>query len=136
VSLKGSYITRLGRWSGRLIPAFVIPFFLSVLANLLLAWYRPPELPRRLVLLALGLNLLIVLVTITLAIPIQAQLAEAQSITAIDWLIGYDRSLRLVPGLIVGGINGAMLYRILRREATPPESTRAEPAAAPDRGRM
>lgn len=106
--------------SERLIPAFVTPFFLSVLANLLLAWYRPPELPRRLVLLALGLNSLIVLVTVVLAIPIQAQLAEAQSVGAIDRLIGYDLLLRLTPGLIVGGINWAMLYRVLDRETPPP----------------
>jgi hypothetical protein len=106
--------------SDRLIPAFVTPFFLSVLVNLLLAWRRPPELPRRLVLLALGLNSLIVLVTFALAIPIQAQLAKTLSIEAIDRLIGYDRLLRLAPGLIIGGINWAILYRILNREVYPP----------------
>jgi hypothetical protein len=106
--------------SDRLIPAFVVPFFSSVLANLLLARYRPPELPRRLVLLALCLNSLIVLVTVTLAIPIQARLAEAQSIGAIDRLIEYDRPLRLVPGLTVGAITRAMIHRILARGASSP----------------
>jgi hypothetical protein len=103
--------------SDRLIPSFVVPFFLSVLVNLLLVRYRPPELPRRLVLLALGLNVLIVAVTLALAIPIQTQLSVAQSVELIDRLIGYDLLLRLAPGLIVGGINWAMLYRTLGREA-------------------
>ena len=43
------------------LPDFVVPFFLSVLANLLLARYWSPELPRRLVLMApggLGLNVI------------------------------------------------------------------------------
>jgi hypothetical protein len=98
--------------SERLIPAFVLPFFLSVLANGLLAWRRPPELSRRLVWGALGLNLVIVAVTAVLAIPIQNQLAEAQSLEAIDRLIAYDRPLRLAPGLIVGALNAVMMFRL------------------------
>jgi len=98
--------------SDRLIPAFVVPFFLSVFANGLLLWRRPAEVSRNLVLLTFGLNLLILVVTATLAIPIQTQLATAQSIEAIDRLIGYDRPLRLFPGLIVGMVNWVMLYRL------------------------
>lgn len=104
--------------SDRLIPSFVLPFFLSVLVNLLLVWIRPPELPRSLVVAALCLNVLIVVVTIALAIPIQTELSQAQSLEAIDRLIGYDRPLRLLPGLAVGAIAWAMLYRILDRTAS------------------
>ncbi len=104
--------------SARLIPSFVLPFFLSVLANLLLVWVRPPELPRSLVVVALCLNVLVVVVTIMLAIPIQTQLSQAQSLEAIDRLIGYDRPLRLLPGLVVGTISWAMLYRLFNRAAS------------------
>lgn len=109
--------------SERLIPTFVIPFFLSGLANLLLAWRRPPELSQQLVLRALGLNAIIIVTTIWLAIPIQMQLLKAQSIPAIDQLIAYDRPLRLVPGIILGVINWLMLYRLFGRDLTIATST-------------
>lgn len=64
---------------------------------------------------ALGLNLVIVAVTAVLAIPIQNQLAEAQSLEAIDRLIAYDRPLRLAPGLIVGALNAVMMFRLTAR---------------------
>ena len=95
--------------SDHLLPAFVFPFFLSVVANELLACWPPKGFPRPVVHLALALNVLIVVVTVAIAVPIQFRLAEGQSIPEIDRLILVDRALRLPPGLIVGVLNGFML---------------------------
>lgn len=109
--------------SDRLIPAFVAPFFLSVLLSGLLIWARPTEVSAKLVLLAFLMNLTIFLATIGWAIPIQMQLGKEQSLEAIDRLIGIDRPWRLLPGLVVGAANCGILFGLCSgagRRALPP----------------
>lgn len=99
--------------SERLLPAFVLPFLLSVVVNAALLWRPPAGLSRKLVAWSLALNGVIVLVTAGWAIPIQLELSAGLSITAIDRLIALDRPLRLVPGLVVGVLNLLMMERML-----------------------
>lgn len=106
--------------SERLLPAFVLPFFLSVVVNAALLWRPPVGLSRKLVAMSLALNGVIVVVTVGWAIPIQMQLSEGLSLTAIDRLIALDRPLRLVPGLVVGALNLVMMERMLARTWTSP----------------
>jgi hypothetical protein len=97
----------------RLVPAFVAPFFLSIVLNLLLVRLRPSTLSTGIVLAALALNLVILVTTIGWAIPIQNQLSQAQSLAAIDRLIGLDRTFRMLPGVLLEAVNVAMLFRLV-----------------------
>ena len=100
------------------ISIFYVPFFfLCVLVNIVLIWFHPRAMSTVWVAVAATLNLFIWIVTVTLAIPIHKQLNHAKSIELIDRLIFYHVYLRVVPGLVLVLISGALLYQVIRRSS-------------------
>jgi uncharacterized BrkB/YihY/UPF0761 family membrane protein len=103
----------------RTINIFYVPFvLLSVLANILLIWIRPPAMSKLWVAVAAGLNVFIWVVSVTLAIPIQMQLDHAKSGELIDKLIMVHFYLRVVPGLLLMLVCAFLLYQLAKAAST------------------
>jgi len=99
--------------SRRILAVLVPFFFLSVVANILLIWFHPPEISTMLVVIAAVLNLFIWVITASLAIPIQKQLDQAKSTELIGRLVGVIRYLRVIPGFLVMIVTALMMYQVL-----------------------
>jgi hypothetical protein len=101
--------------SERIIPIFVIFFFLSFIPQILLFWFRPIAIPRWMIFLALLFNLIALVSTVAVQIPIQAKLDQAFSLELIERLISTDLIGRRIPMLLMAITNFSMLYMVVRR---------------------
>ena len=101
--------------SERIIPLFVIFFFLSFIPQILLFWFRPIAIPKWVISLALLFNLITLVSTITVQIPIQTKLDQAFSLDLIEKLISTDLILRRIPMLLLAITNFSMLYIVVKR---------------------
>ncbi|MEO6253124.1 MAG: hypothetical protein ABIO79_07465 [Ferruginibacter sp.] len=98
-----------------IIPLFVIFFFLSFIPQILLFWFRPPAIPKWMIMVALLFNLIALVSTITVQIPIQAKLDQAFSADLIEKLISTDMIWRRIPMFLLAITNFSMLYMVVRR---------------------
>lgn len=96
-----------------IIPLFVVFFFLSFIPQILLFWFRPLVISKRLVWLALFFNLIPLISTITIQLPIQAELDKAFSLELIERLISTDMAYRRIPMLLLAVVNFMMLYKVV-----------------------
>ena len=103
-----------------IIPLFVIFFFASFIPQVLLFWFRPAVVSKRLVWIALTLNLIALISTVTIQIPIQSQLDKAFSLELLERLISTDMIYRRIPMLLLAVINFTMLYRVVDKANTTP----------------
>jgi len=101
-----------------IIPLFVIFFFASFIPQVLLFWFRPAVVSKRLVWIALTLNLIALISTVTIQIPIQSQLDKAFSLELLERLISTDMIYRRIPMLLLAVINFTMLYRVVDKANT------------------
>ncbi|MGB8190397.1 MAG: hypothetical protein WCF67_00700 [Chitinophagaceae bacterium] len=99
--------------SSLIIPLFVIFFFLTFIPQILLFWYRPAIISKRLVLVALFFNLITLVSTITVQIPIQVELDKRFSLELIERLISTDMIYRRIPMLLMAIVNFIMLYKVV-----------------------
>lgn len=99
--------------SSLIIPLFVVVFFFSFIPQILLFWFRPIIIPKKLVWLAFLLNIITLVSTITIQIPIQNELANGYSLPLIDRLISTDMLYRRIPTLLMAIINFIMLYKVV-----------------------
>jgi uncharacterized BrkB/YihY/UPF0761 family membrane protein len=106
--------------SSLIIPLFVIFFFLSFIPQILLFWFRPANVPKRLVWLALLLNVIVLVSTIVIQIPIQKELDERFSMELIDRLISTDLLYRKVPMILLAITNFIMLFKVVKFSCTRP----------------
>lgn len=97
-----------------IIPLFVVFILLSYVPQVLLFWFRPAVIPRRLVALALLCNLVALVSTVAIQIPIQVELDKRFSLELIDRLIATDFLYRKIPMLLMAGLNFVMLYKVVR----------------------
>lgn len=104
--------------SSLIIPLFVIFFFISFIPQILLFWFRPLFISKRLVWLALLFNLITLISTITIQIPIQAELDKRFSIELIERLISTDMAYRRIPMLLLAVVNFIMLYKVVTNSNT------------------
>lgn len=109
--------------SSRIIPLFVVFVFLSFIALILLFWFRPLVIPKKLVWLALFLNLIAIVSTIAIQIPIQIELDKRFSLELIDRLISTDLIYRKIPMILLAIINFIMLYKVVRHSANRPDAS-------------
>ncbi len=100
--------------SARIIPLFVIFFFLSFIPQVLLFWYRPMVIPKWLIGSALVFNLITLISTIAIQIPIQGELDKKFSADLIERLISTDFLYRRIPMFILAGLNFMMLYKVVK----------------------
>lgn len=105
-----------------IIPLFVIFFFLSFVPQVLLFWFRPLMIPKRLVWLALSLNLVVLVSTITIQIPIQLELDKKFSMELIDRLISTDFLYRRIPMFLLAIVNFTMLFKVVSYSGNRPAS--------------
>lgn len=98
-----------------IIPLFVIFFFLSFVPQILLFWFRPAVIPKRMVWFAFLLNLVVLISTITIQIPIQTQLDKRFSLELIENLILTDMMYRRIPMFLLAIINFSMLFMVVKR---------------------
>lgn len=106
--------------SALIIPLFVIFFFLSFIPQILLFWFRPMIIPKRLIWLALFFNLITLVSTIIIQIPIQVELDKKFSLELIERLISTDFIYRRIPMLLMAIINFIMLYKVVRHSSNMP----------------
>ena len=97
-----------------IIPLFVVFFFLYFIAQILLFWFRPMIIPKRLVWLALLFNLITLVSTIIIQIPIQVELDKRFSLELIERLISTDMIYRRIPMLLLAITNLIMLYKVVK----------------------
>jgi hypothetical protein len=97
-----------------IIPLFVVFFFLSFVPQILLFWFRPSVISKRLVWLALFFNLITLISTLTIQIPIQNKLSNGFSLELIDRLISTDMLFRRIPMLLMAIINFIMLFEVVK----------------------
>jgi len=97
-----------------IIPLFVIFFFLSFIPQILLFWFRPMIISRRLVWLALLFNFITLVSTILIQIPIQVELDKRFSLELIERLISTDLIYRRIPMLLLAITNFIMLYKVVK----------------------
>lgn len=100
--------------SARIIPLFVVFVLLSFIALILLFWFRPLMIPKKLVWLALFLNLIAIVSTITIQIPIQIELDKRFSLELIDRLISTDLIYRKIPMILLAIVNFIILYKVVK----------------------
>ena len=100
--------------SSQIIPLFVVFFFFSFIPQILLFWFRPMIISKRLVWLALVFNLITLASTIIIQIPIQIELDKRFSLELIEKLISTDMIYRRIPMLLMAITNFAMLYKVVK----------------------
>jgi len=100
--------------SALIIPLFVIFFFFSFIPQILLFWFRPIVISKRLVWLALLFNFIALVSTITIQIPIQGELDKKFSLELIERLISTDFIYRRIPMLLLAIVNFLMLYKVVK----------------------
>jgi hypothetical protein len=98
-----------------IIPLFVIFFFASFIPQVLLFWFRPLIISKRLVFVALMLNMIVLISTIAIQIPIQNELNKAFSSELIERLISTDMLYRRIPMFFLAIINFIMLYKVVAK---------------------
>lgn len=103
--------------SERIIPLFVIFFFLSFIPQILLFWFRPKPIPKWMIFVALFFNLIALVSTVAVQIPIQTKLDQAFSLELIEKLISSDMLGRRVPTLLLTITNFSMLYMVVKRSS-------------------
>ncbi|MEI9946451.1 MAG: hypothetical protein WDN26_19800 [Chitinophagaceae bacterium] len=106
--------------SSLIIPLFVVFFFLSFIPQVLLFWFRPTVISKRLVWLALFFNLIALVSTITIQIPIQNELGKKFSSELLERLISTDFIYRRIPLLLLAIINFIMLYKVVGHSVNKP----------------
>lgn len=99
--------------SALIIPLFVVFFFLSFIPQILLFWFRPMVINKRLVLFALIFNLITLVSTITIQIPIQIELGKHFSLELIERLISTDFIYRRIPMFLLTIVNFIMLFKVV-----------------------
>lgn len=104
--------------SSLIIPLFVIFFFISFIPQILLFWFRPVVVSKRLVWLALLFNLITLISTVTIQIPIQVELDKRFSMELIERLISTDMVYRRIPMLLMAIVNFIMLYKVVTNSNT------------------
>jgi hypothetical protein len=94
----------------RIVIVLAIPaLLLSLIANVLLFFRRPPPVPLWTVVVTLALLLVAIVSTVTIQIPIQMQLDVAYQRTAVDRLMVTSWWLRDLPGAFRGALVGYMV---------------------------
>ncbi len=106
--------------SSLIIPLFVVFFFLSFVPQILLFWFRPMVIPKRLVWLALLFNFITLVSTITIQIPIQVELDKKFSLELIERLISTDFLYRRIPMFLLAAVNFIMLYTVVKHSTNKP----------------
>jgi hypothetical protein len=104
--------------SALIIPYFVIFFFLSFIPQVLLFWFRPTFISRRLVMLAVIFNLIVLGSTIIIQIPIQVKLNKYFSLELINRLIATDMIYRRIPMLMLAITNSIMLFKVVKHSCS------------------
>jgi hypothetical protein len=99
----------------KIFPLLVIPFALSIVATIALAFQAPPFIPRWVILIVLVLQAVIATSTILVQGPIQVQLNSGFDREAVDRLITTDFWLRKVPLQIEGALVFYALWRVVAR---------------------
>jgi hypothetical protein len=99
--------------NAHIIPVFVIFFFLSFVPQILLFWFRPAVIPKWMIATALLFNLTMLISSITIQIPIQMELDKSFSIELIERLIKTDFIFRVIPMIMLAGINFWMLLKVI-----------------------
>ena len=99
--------------SSQIIPVFVIFFFILIVPLILLFWFRPLIIPRRLVWIALFFYAINLISTIAIQIPIQLELGKGYSLELIDKLIWTDLIFRRTTITLITAINFVMLYKVV-----------------------
>lgn len=90
-----------------------MPIAASLVLNVLLLWWRPPEIPRWAVWATLALQAVAWTSAALVQIPIQARLsADGYSRELIERLIWTDFAYRKVPAYLRLALTGWMLYRV------------------------
>ena len=97
-----------------IIPIFVVFVLLSFIPQILLFWFRPMVIPRRLVWLALLFNLIPLVSTIIIQISIQIELDQRFSLELIERLISTDMIYRRIPMFFLAITNFIMLYKVVK----------------------
>ena len=100
--------------SALIVPLFVIFFFLSLIPQILLFWFRPMMIPKWMVALALLFNFITLVSSITIQIPIQVELDKQFSLELIDRLISTDFMYRRIPIFLMAIVNFIMLYKVVQ----------------------
>ena len=100
-----------------IITVFVIFFFLSFVPQILLFWFRPPIIPKWMIVLALFFNLIMLISSITIQIPIQMKLDEGFSMQLIERLIATDLTFRVIPMILLAVTNFIMLYKVVKQSS-------------------
>ncbi|HUQ65490.1 MAG TPA: hypothetical protein VM101_05020 [Flavitalea sp.] len=103
--------------NARIIPVFVIFFFLSFVPQILLLRFRPPIIPKWMVWLGLFLNSIMLISSITIQIPIQMKLDKEFSLELIERLISTDLTFRVLPMILLAVTNFVMLYKVVKNDS-------------------
>lgn len=99
--------------SSLIVPLFVVFFLLTFIPQILLFWFRPSVIPKKLVFFALVFNLICLVSTILIQIPIQVELDKKFSLELIDRLISTDFMYRRIPMFLMAVVNFIMLYNVV-----------------------
>jgi len=99
----------------KIFPLLVIPFALSIVATIALAFLAPPFIPRWVILIVLALQAVIATSTILVQGPIQFQLNSGFDREVVDRLITTDFWLRKVPLQFEGAFVLYALWRVVAR---------------------
>ena len=94
----------------RFAPALLF----GTVAALLLPWVRDARVPLGLALAGAGLSAVILGATFFVMVPIHGRFARGKDEAQLRRLVWCDVGLRLGPGILLMGVNAAMLWGILR----------------------
>lgn len=89
------------------------PMGLQLLVNGLLLWRHPANLPRWTLVVTFLLNGYIIAESLLIQVPVHQALEEQFSTALLDQLLLRHRTLRLPAELLVAGLNGWLLHRVI-----------------------
>lgn len=98
----------------RIVPFFVLPMLMTTVFLILLFWYRPSVIPRKLVWIALICAIIPWLSSAFIQIPMQHELSNGKDEVLLQQLIVTDW-IRIIPTWIMAGLVFTMLKKCLQR---------------------
>ena len=100
----------------RIVPFFVIPMLLMTIFLVLMFWYRPGVISRKLIWMALVCAIIPWLSSAFIQIPMQLELSKGKNEVLLQQLITTDW-IRIIPTWLMAAIVFTMLVRCLRENS-------------------
>ena len=101
----------------RIVALFVLPMLIYTVLTVLLLWFRPTGISKKLVWIALSCQIIAWLSSAFIQIPMQFQLDKGKDAALLEQLIVSDW-IRVIAGIVLTGVIIKMLFQAVKKALT------------------